>query len=74
MVLETPPPPLSNIQLELLKLYSVGVSDEILLEFKKMMSKFLTQKMRDEAGKVWLEKGYSEKDLNKWLGKTDEPE
>lgn len=36
MVLQTPAPPLSNIQIELLKHYSVGVSDEVLLEFKKI--------------------------------------
>ena len=72
MVLQTPPPPLSNIQMELLKLYSVGVSDEILLEFKKALSKIIMQKLRDEADKVWLEKGYSEKNINEWLGKTDD--
>ena len=72
MVLQSPPPPLSNIQIELLKLYSVGVSDEVLLELKKIMSKFLMQKMRDEADRVWLEKGYTEKNINEWLGKTDE--
>ena len=72
MVLQPPAPPLSNIQIELLKLYSVGVSDETLLELKKVMSKFLMQKLRDEAGKVWIEKGYTEKDIDKWLGKTEE--
>ena len=72
MFFQTPAPPLSNIQIELLKLYSVGVSDEVLLEFKKLMSKFLMQKLRDEAGKVWLEKGYTETNINEWLGKTDE--
>ena len=72
MVTQHPAPPLSNIQIELLKLYSVGVSDEILLEFKKVMTQILAQKLRDEAGKVWLEKGYTEKDINKWLGKTEE--
>ena len=33
-------PPLSNVQLELLKLYATGVSDETLLELKKTMAKF----------------------------------
>jgi hypothetical protein len=60
MVIEMPQPVLSNVQVELLKLYSVGVSDEILLELKKIMSRFLMQKLREEAGKVWLEKGYNE--------------
>ena len=72
MVLQPPAPPLSNIQIELLKLYSVGVSDEVLLEFKKVMSTFLMQKLREGAGKVWLEKGYTESNINKWLGKPDE--
>lgn len=72
MTLQAPPPPLSNLQIELLKLYSVGVSDETLLELKKIISKFLTQKMRDEADRVWIEKGYSEKNINEWLGKTEE--
>ena len=68
MVLQPPPPPLSNIQIELLKLYSVGVSDEVLIELKKIMSKFLMQKMRDEADRVWLKKGYTEKNIHEWLG------
>ena len=72
MVLQHPAPPLSNIQIELLKLYSVGVSDEILLEFKKVMSQILMKKMRDEADRIWLEKGYTEKNINEWLGKTEE--
>lgn len=72
MVFQTPTPPLSNIQIELLKLYSVGVSDEVLLEFKKVMTKTLAQKLRDEADKVWIEKGYSENNINEWLDKTEE--
>ena len=53
--------------MELLKLYSVSVSDDILLELKEVMSKFLMQKLREEADKVWLEKGYTEKDIAAWL-------
>jgi hypothetical protein len=73
MIVKAPPPPLSNIQMELLKLYSVGVSDDILLELKEVMSKFLMQKLREEADKVWLEKGYTEKDIGAWLGKNEVP-
>ena len=36
------------------------------------MTQILAQKLRDEAGKVWLEKGYTEKNINEWLGKTEE--
>lgn len=71
MVNEMPQPILSNVQIELLKLYSVGVSDDVLLELKKVMSRFLMQKLREEAGKVWLEKGYNETTINSWLGKNE---
>lgn len=71
MGVQIPTLPLSNIQIELLKLYSVGVSDEVLLEFKRLMSQFIMQKLRDEAGKVWLEKGYNETHIHEWLGKTN---
>lgn len=64
-----PSTPLSNVQIELLNLYSIGVSDDTLLELKKIMSQFLMQKLREEAGAVWLEKGYDEADINNWLGK-----
>lgn len=71
MVQELPKQPLTNVQLELLKLYSVGISDETLLELKKMMSRFLMQKLREEAGKVWIEKGYTDAVVEGWLGKTE---
>lgn len=53
-------PPLSNLQVELLQLYANGVSDEYLAEIKEMIARFLLAKAREEAGRVWLDKGYSE--------------
>jgi hypothetical protein len=43
--------------MELLKLYSTGVSDETLLELKKVMAKFFLEKLRNQADQVWEEKG-----------------
>ena len=60
-------PPLSNMQMELLKLYSAGVPDEYLPEIKEMIARFLLTKARDEAGKVWQEKNYSDETADKWL-------
>jgi hypothetical protein len=57
--------PLSNVQMELLKLYSTNIADSTLLELKKMMAKFFMEKMRIEADKVWEEKGYSDAKLAK---------
>jgi len=36
-------PPLSNVQVELLKLYAKGVSDETLLELKKVVAAFFLE-------------------------------
>lgn len=56
-------PPLSNVQVELLKLYSTGIADETLLELKRTMAKFFLDKMRNSADKIWVEKGYSDAQL-----------
>jgi hypothetical protein len=53
-------PPLSNVQIELLKLYSTGVSDETLIDLKKTMAKFFLDRLRKTADKIWEEKGYSD--------------
>ncbi len=53
-------PPLSNVQMELLKLYAGSVPDETLIELKRVMAKFFLDKLRDQADMVWEEKGYSD--------------
>ncbi|MFK7946004.1 MAG: hypothetical protein AB8G11_00320 [Saprospiraceae bacterium] len=59
--------PLSNMQLELLKLYSNNVSDEDLLAIKRLLAKFFMQKAIKEADKVWDEKGYTNETMENWL-------
>ena len=53
-------PPLSNVQLELLKLYSVGIDDQTLNDLKKEMAQFFLKRLRQQADAVWEEKGYSD--------------
>ncbi len=55
------------MQMELLKLYAAGVPDEYLTEIKEMIARFLLTKAREEAEKVWTEKGYTEETVDKWL-------
>lgn len=64
-------PPFSNMQIELLKLYAAGVPDELLPEIKELIARFLLARAREEAGKIWLEKGYDEKTIERW--KSGEP-
>jgi hypothetical protein len=60
-------PPLSNVQAELLKLFSAEIPEIHLLELKKVMAKFLLDKARDRADNVWDEKGYSDEKLQQIL-------
>lgn len=56
-------PPLSNVQAELLKLFSAEIPENHLVELKKVIAKFLLDKARDKADAIWDEKGYSEEKL-----------
>ena len=51
---------LSNLQQELLKLYSSGIEDADLLHIKKYLAKYFADKAIQEADKIWDEKNYSE--------------
>jgi hypothetical protein len=52
-------PPLTNVQLELLKLFAIGVSDEEVLEIRRMLARYFMQKAVAGATKVWEEQGYT---------------
>ncbi len=68
-MLKIAPQQLSNMQVELLKLYATGISDENLAEIKEVIAKFLFEKVQDKADKIWEEKKYNQDTLNKWLNK-----
>lgn len=59
--------PLSNLQLELLKLYSSNISESELLEIKRFLAKFFMKKAINEADIIWDEKGYSDTLMQDWL-------
>ena len=63
-------PPLSNIQAELLKLFSMNLPESQLIELKKVMADFLLQKARNKADTVWDEKQYSDDILKELLDGT----
>jgi len=56
-------PPLSNVQAELLKLFSAEIPENHLLELKKVMAKFLLDKARDKADAAWDEKEYTDEKI-----------
>ena len=60
-------PPLSNIQAELLKIFSADIPDKELAELKNIIAGFLLDKARDKADAVWDEKGYTDEKLKELL-------
>ena len=60
-------PPLSNVQMELLKLFAHNVSEKDLSEIKKMIAHYLLEKARDRADEIWDERGYTDEKLKAML-------
>jgi len=58
-----PTPPLTNIQLELLKLFSMGVSEEEVREIRRILARFFMQKAVGEATQIWEDRGYTGEQL-----------
>jgi hypothetical protein len=59
--------PLTNLQLELLKLYSTNLDQKDLVEIKRILANYFVQRAIKEADKIWEEKGLSNEDMDKWL-------
>ena len=51
--------PFSNIQLELLKLYSKDISESDLIQIKLLLAHYFAEKAMDEADQIWEEKNYT---------------
>jgi len=59
--------PLSNIQKELLKIYSANIPEKDLLDIKRYLAKYFAAKAIDEADKIWDEKDYNNETMDEWL-------
>ncbi|MCU0471321.1 MAG: hypothetical protein MUF58_22325 [Arcicella sp.] len=64
--------PMSNLQLELLKLYSMNIEEKDLLHIKEYIAQFFMQKAIDEADKVWDEKEYSNELMDEWINEKQQ--
>jgi hypothetical protein len=61
--------PLSNVQVELMKVFSTNLSDKELIELKDLLSGFYADKATAQADAIWDERGLSDRDMEKWLNK-----
>lgn len=59
--------PLSDLQLELLKLYSTELTSEELLEVKRLLGRYFGDRATRAADRVWDERGLTNEDMDAWL-------
>ena len=57
---------LSNLQVELLKLYANDINERHLLEVKKLLGKYFAQKATEAMDEVWEKDQLSENDMITW--------
>ena len=62
--------PFSNLQLELLGLYSRNISDEELLQIRDMLARFFADRATKHANEVWKDKGFDAKEILKKHSRT----
>jgi len=58
--------PLSNLQIELLQLYSRGVTDTELIEIKRLIAKYFADRAADEMDRLWEENNWTEDTMENW--------
>ncbi len=57
---------LTNLQLELLKLFSYELQDNQLIEIRDLLSNYFANKASDEMDKLWEENNWSDKTMEDW--------
>lgn len=64
--------PLNKTQLEILKLFSIPLSEEELKDIKSLLVKHLSEKLVSKTGRISDEKGYTQNDFNNWLNEPEQ--
>ena len=57
---------LTNLQLELLKVFSYELPEEQLLEIRQLLAKFFAEKVDEEMDQLWTERGWTEDTMREW--------
>lgn len=57
---------LTNLQLELIKLFSYNLSERQLMEVKDMLAKYFASKATEEMDKIWEDEGLNNETMEAW--------
>ena len=63
---QTLPTKLSNLQMELLKLYPYTVSGEELNEIRRLLADYFARKIDDEMNQLWQRRSWNEQTIEDW--------
>ena len=58
--------PMTNLQLELLKLYTRKVSEQDLQSIKQMLAQYFSNKTMDLADKIWEKNNWRDEDAERF--------
>lgn len=57
---------LTNLQLELLRVFSYDLEEEQLLEIKSLLANYFADKATAEMDKLWDQEGWTEDTMKEW--------
>lgn len=57
---------MSNLQLELLKLYATNLSEQQLLDIKRMLAAYFAEQIDREMTALWEEKKWDDTTIETW--------
>jgi hypothetical protein len=58
---------LTNMQLELLKLFSYNLDEKQLLEVKDLLARYFAEKATRQMDRIWEERGLTNDTMDAWL-------
>ncbi|KJR43980.1 hypothetical protein MCHI_000123 [Candidatus Magnetoovum chiemensis] len=58
---------ITNLQIELMKIFSYEVSETELLEIKHLLANYFAKKADDEMDTLWDESKWTTETMDKWL-------
>jgi hypothetical protein len=59
---------LTNVQIELLKMFQFNLPEKQLVEIKNMLAKYFAKTATDEMDKLWEENNWNNDVMKKWAG------
>ena len=65
---------MSNIQMELLRLYGNNVSDKTLLEIKSLLANYFAERASDKMDELWEKEQMTQQQMTDWTNEHNRSE